>query len=341
MKKIFSLFVALFTVFSVAFAQNQSNYAGSSKFLDNVAIKVQGGVVTPFNDFFDNGSVTPIAVVGVEKYFTPWLGAEVEGRTSIGLGSNYNTHTRFDMVNVSGYAKFNVVNFFDFDGTRKTFEPVVYTGLGWGHSTCSQVANRNFMTYRAGIEFNFNVDKQKAWGVVVNPSVVWGDIDNGKLIKSHGNFELTAGVVYRFKTSNGTRSMSKARLYNDAEVAALNARIAELENTAGKEVVKEVVREVVTEKVIPVEKTFIVTFAQGSAALTDAAKETLDAICGSVNVEASASPEGTANFNQKLSNERAAAVANYLKNRGVTVVEQKGVGSTGVTSNRIAIVTVQ
>lgn len=37
-------------------------------------------------------------------------------------------------------------------------------------------------------------------GIVVNPSVVLGDIDNGKFIKSHGNLELTAGVVYRFKT---------------------------------------------------------------------------------------------------------------------------------------------
>lgn len=171
-------------------------------------------------------------MIGADKYVTPWLGFGVEGRTLVGTGhGSYNTYTAFDYVNVSGLAKVNLANAFKFDGTRKFFEPVVYTGLGWGHQTASYGDNHNnWMTYRAGAEFNFNLGEDRAWGIVVNPSVVWNDIDNGKLVKKNGSFEITAGVVYRFKNSNGKCSFAKAHLYDAAEVAALNKKINELES---------------------------------------------------------------------------------------------------------------
>lgn len=342
MKKFIFMLVAMFMLaIGTINAQDQSNYAGSSKFTDNVSVTLQGGALTTFNDFYTgHTAMAPIAVLGVDKYINPWFGVGVEGRTLIGTGNGmYNTHTMFDAVNVSGYAKFNVLNMFKYNGERKFFEPVVYTGLGWGHQTCSDADPYNYMTYRAGAEFNFNLGKEKAWAIVVNPSVVWGDINNGKLIKQHGNFEVTAGVVYHFKTSNGKHAIAKPRLYDAAEVAALNARINELMNRPA--VVKEVVKEVPVTTTTTIEKTYVVVFAQNSSELTSEAKTVLDNVSGAVNVVASASPEGTAVYNKKLSEKRAIAVANYLKNRGIKVNTVTGVGVQGNASNRLAIVTVE
>ena len=343
MKKFILIFVAMFTFATSMFAQEQTNYTGSSKFTDNVSVTVQGGVLTSFDNFYSGHTdMAPIALVGVDKYVNPWFGVGVEARTLIGTGNgSYNTKTVFDWVNLSGYAKFNVLNMFNYNGERRTFEPVVYTGLGWGHSTACLHTNQ--ATYRAGVELNLNLGKEKAWGIVLNPSVVWGGITDYKLNKHNGSFEVTAGVVYHFKTSNGTRTFAKPRLYSQSEIDALNARIKELDSrqVAVKEVIKNVPATNSTANVNAVEKTYIVTFAKSKADLTNAAKANLDKITGTVVIEASASPEGTTKFNQKLSEDRANAVKSYLESRGVKVTKATGLGVVGNESNRIAIVTVQ
>ena len=343
MKKFILIFVAMFMFATSMFAQEQTNYTGSSKFTDNVSVTVQGGVLTSFDNFYSgHTAMAPIALIGVDKYVNPWFGVGVEARTLIGTGSGaYNTKTAFDWVNLSGYAKFNVLNMFNYNGERRTFEPVVYTGLGWGHSTACLHTNQ--ATYRAGVELNLNLGKEKAWGIVLNPSVVWGGMTEHKLNKHDGSFEVTAGVVYHFKTSNGTRTFAKPRLYSQSEIDALNARIKELDShqVAVKEVIKNVPATNSTASVNVVEKTYIVTFAKSKADLTNAAKANLDKITGTVVIEASASPEGTTKFNQKLSEDRANAVKSYLESRGVKVTKATGLGVVGNESNRIAIVTVQ
>ena len=339
MKKFILIFVAMFMFATSMFAQEQTNYTGSSKFTDNVSVTVQGGVLTSFDNFYSgHTAMAPIALVGVDKYVNPWFGVGVEARTLIGTGNgSYNTKTTFDWVNLSGYAKFNVLNMFNYNGERRTFEPIVYTGLGWGHSTACLHTNQ--ATYRAGVELNLNLGKEKAWGIVLNPSVVWGGMTEHKLNKHDGSFEVTAGVVYHFKTSNGTRTFAKPRLYSQSEIDALNARIKELDSRPVA--VKEVINTNSTASINVVEKTYIVTFAKSKADLTNAAKANLDKITGTVVIEASASPEGTTKFNQKLSEDRANAVKSYLESRGVKVTKATGLGVVGNESNRIAIVTVQ
>ena len=43
MKKFILIFVAMLTFATSMFAQEQTNYTGSSKFTDNVSVTVQGG----------------------------------------------------------------------------------------------------------------------------------------------------------------------------------------------------------------------------------------------------------------------------------------------------------
>ena len=336
MKKFIFMMIAMFTLAISAIAQDTNNYVGSSKFTDNWSITLQSGVVTPFGHFFKDGSTTPIVVLGADKYINPWLGVGVDARTSIGTGSNYNIHTAFDMVNLNGYVKFNILNAIKFDGTRRLFEPVVYTGLGWGHVNCKDCKNvefattvRNYLTYRAGAELNFNLGKDKAWSVVVNPSVVWGNICNGRLVKTNGNFEVTAGIVYRFKSSNGKRvqSVSPVPLLV-AQVASLQAQVEDLKNKSVN--VVEVIKEVPVHTNVVVQDTWIVMFSHNSAELTDKSKETLNKIgenaVVSVNGYASREPKSNENYNLILSTQRANVVKAYLEERGVKVAEAVGHG---------------
>ena len=349
MKKFIFMLIAMFT-FAIGSinAQTQNDYAGSSKFTDNVSVTLQGGVLTSFNNFYSgHTAMAPIILIGADKYVTPWLGFGVEGRTLVGTGhGSYNTYTAFDYVNVSGLAKVNLANAFKFDGTRKFFEPVVYTGLGWGHQTASYGDNHNnWMTYRAGAEFNFNLGKDRAWGIVVNPSVVWNDIDNGKLVKKNGSFEITAGVVYRFKNSNGKCSFAKARLYDAAEVAALNKKINELESREPVVIEKVVEKPVAANTVAGVgSNVFIAPFKFNSSVLSDKCKSVLDNIAEGTTVVidayASSEPKSSAKYNTKLSVERANAVKKYLESRGVKVTDTAGHGMDD-DFGRVAIVTVK
>lgn len=344
MKKFIFMLIAMFT-FAIGSinAQTQNDYAGSSKFTDNVSVTLQGGVLTSFDNFYSgHTAMAPIVLVGVDKYVTPWLGFGVEGRTLIGTGhGSYNTYTAFDYVNVSGLAKVNLANAFKFDGTRKFFEPVVYTGLGWGHQTASYGDNHNnWMTYRAGAEFNFNLGEDRAWGIVVNPSVVWNDLDNGMLVKKNGSFEITAGVVYRFKNSNGKRSFAKAHLYDAAEVAALNKKINELESRE-----PAVIEKIVEKQVAGIgTNVFVAPFKFNSSALSDKCKSVLDNIAEGTTVVidayASSEPKSSAKYNTKLSVERANAVKKYLESRGVKVTDATGHGIDD-DFGRVAIVTVK
>ena len=105
-------------------------------------------------------------------------------------------------------------------------------------------------------------------------------------------------------------------------------------------VVKEVVKEV-PGKDIMVQSTFVVTFPVNSSEILNPSE--LDGIKKGANVEivAYASPEGDENANQKLSEDRAAAVSDYLKSKGVNVIYTTAKGANSTHSNRIAIVTVR
>ena len=161
--------------------------------------------------------------------------------------------------------------------------------------------------------------------------------------------QLNAGLVYKFANSNGTHNFTIATSRDQAEIDALNAQINELRNrkpeVITKEVVKEVVKEVPSVKVkeFTVSDLVFVTFAQGKSALTKDAKAALNNVKQGVHVQVvgTASPEGSKELNDRLSQARADVVANYLKGRGVIVDEATGKGVQGVTSNRLAVVYVK
>lgn len=334
------------------------NYAGSSNFTDNWSVTLQGGVITPFTNFFSgHTAMTPVALFGVDKYVTPAVGFGAEVRTGIGTGTVghvHNSHTAFDMVNVSGYAKFNLANMFVPTDHRHLFEPVVYTGLGWGHATAGYEdagthKHANYMTWRSGVELNFNIGKSRAWALVLNPSVVFGNPSTTewatKLDKRNGYFECTAGVVYHFRTSNGTHGFTKAHLYDAAEVEELNQEIQDIREQLNSQpaVIEKVIEKTVEVPVITFEKQTVICFAKNSADLNDDAIQVLNDLISSgvkhVSIVGYSSPEGSKKYNLQLSHKRAHNVAEYLSNAGIEIEQETGLGAVSNNSNRIVIIT--
>ena len=98
-----------------------------------------------------------------------------------------------------------------------------------------------------------------------------------------------------------------------------------------------------TSREVKVENLVFVTFAQGKWVLTKEAKKALNSVKSGVHVQivGTASPEGSKEINDKISQNRANVVADYLQNRGVVVDEATGKGVQGTTSNRLAVVYVK
>ena len=165
---------------------------------------------------------------------------------------------------------------------------------------------------------------------------------------NNSNFQLNLGINYKFMTSNGTHNFAIEELRDQAEIDALNAQINELRNRKPQVIEKEKIVEKIVEKEggvreVKVENLVFVTFAQGKSALTADAKKALDEIAEGKHVQivGTASPEGSKELNDRLSQARADVVADYLKARGVKVDEATGKGVQGTTSNRLAVVYVK
>ena len=238
---------------------------------------------------------------------------------------------------------------------------------------------RNRMTSKAALDFAFNFGSEKQFQFYVEPSINFaflgqarkhqviatGNPLNPVVVAEHETYgyktasqagqpayninnsfvQLNAGIVYKFKNSNGTHNFTIVTPRDQAEIDALNAQINELRNRKPEVITKEIVKEVPSVKVkeFTVSDLVFVTFAQGKSALTADAKAALNNIKEGVHVQVvgTASPEGSKELNDRLSQARADVVANYLKGRGVIVDEATGKGVQGTTSNRLAVVYVK
>ena len=237
--------------------------------------------------------------------------------------------------------------------------------------------NRNRMTSKAALDFAFNFGSAKQFQFYVEPSINFAflgkshshnvavtpagltypeyNVNYGyKATAQAGQpayninnsfVQLNAGLVYKFANSNGTHNFTIVTPRDQAEIDALNAQINELRNRKPEVITKEVVKEVPSVKIkeLSVSDLVFVTFAQGKSNLTREAKAALNNVKeGShVQVVGTASPEGSKEINDRLSQARADVVANYLKSRGVNIDEATGKGVQGVTSNRLAVVYVK
>ena len=368
MKKLVAILaVSLLTV--SAFAQNFER----SSFLDNWSIGVNGGVAakTTGADWGDN--LVPNFGLRVAKGITPAFGLAVDANFYTSIKPYESIGTVFEASNISALGTLNLMNVFGgYLGEPRLFEITALYGVGWMHtyghselssrSTAGAMGRVNKISSKIGVDFAFNFGSQKQFQVYLEPSLNYaflgGDtytapVEYGYNAVSNGAqpaynidnsvAQLNIGFVYKFKNSNGTHNFKYSdKKYTQADVDALQAEIDALKGRQPETITKEIVSDPIT-KEINVSDLVFVTFAQGSSWIGSEAKEALNSIPEGrhVQIVGTASPEGDADLNQKLSEDRANKVADYLKERGVIVDSAQGLGVQSSTSNRLAIVYVK
>ena len=308
----------------------------TSRLFDNVYVGITGGAMTPldFNSTFPLNSTFGLKL---GKEITPVFGLETEGLAVFNDNHFGDFHTGVKATNVGGAFTLNLSNAFaGYNGKPRAVEFKTNTGLGWLHTYGDDA---NSLSAKTALDVIMNFGHNRAVSMVVSPGVYWNmnrfdrAIKNIKFNKNAAQFSLMASFIYHFKTSNGTHHFKKY------DITAMNDEINSLKEELSKKP-KEVVVEKVIEKTIEVNNSTYVFFAKNSATLTDDAKKTLDKVqSGEYDIDGYASPEGSDEYNVKLSQRRADAVAEYLKQRNITVNKVTGNGvAFGNATNRVVIV---
>ena len=356
MKKfIFTFVAAVVAAFSI-----NAQTLEPSKFIDNTYIRITGGATAlthPGCLGYEDWGHSIQGVIGAEigKWITPKFGVAFEGDFGLRNGSKhgifqymgYETKSNaFNYITVAGLAKFNLSNIFGGFKPRKV-EFVLATGPMWVHGYPSNIKNghgNHYYINDMGVKFKgeINVNVTNRLQVNILPEFNY-NLTGGFNVK-RGNFPyfdsrnswygLQVGVTYKI----GKEFTLCDKRYTQEEYDALMAEVNRLHNQEPTVINNTTI---VEKNVKVIDNNIVVMFDKGCAELTDIAKSTLNMIDKGTKVKilAGASPEGSKNFNQKLSEDRANTVKNFLEKNGVEVVETSAVGAE--LGSRVAIVTIK
>lgn len=339
--------ILVFLMMMICLSANAQTAVETPKTFDNVYAGAQMGISTPmsFNSTFP---LNTYFGVKIGKNITPIVGFNIEG--DMWFGSATNKQGRFSYkngiraTNIGLNATIDMFNWFGGYKPNRTFTIIPEAGLGWLHSFNSNASDFNDLSAKTGVQFAWNVGK--AWQLYAEPTVWWNLTKNKKLEfnKNCSQLGIQVGFIYKFKNSNKTHNFVVHDIGElNREINYLHAQVDSLENIKPEiKIVKDVMVQIDTIKEVSYAAPFFVCFAQNSSELTEEAKNVLNNIPDDVivNIQATASPEGTKKYNKSLSERRAETVAKYLTNRGIKVSSSEGIGVTNKSSNRIAIITV-
>ena len=371
MKKLGLLFAAAAMAVSV-----NAQTVTESKTFDNFYIGINGGaqVKTTGESWMNN--LNSNAGLRIGRWFTPVFGLAAEGNVY------FNDHCKHYMpqsktlaryMNVGLIGTVNLSNWFaGYKGEPRLFEVVPVFGFGWGHTFGTAAGDNekelNALTSKAGIDFTFNLGKAKAWQVYVEPSMNWAlngyGYEGVAYDINKSAFQLNAGIVYKFKNSNGSHNFTIAQLRDQNEIDGLNSQINSLRGdlndkdaqlSAKDKQIKDLQNALdecnkKPKYVKPATATNLqptVLFRQGKAVVDKSQMPNIELIAqymknhkdakveikgyATVTIKGYASPEGNKDFNQALSQKRADAVKNVLVKKYKIAADRlttKGMGAT-------------
>lgn len=371
MKKIFILLFALITV-SSANAQKQLY---ESKFFDNWSIGVDGGTT-----WYDLSSFTriPNGFMGLQltKGLNPVVSFEFATQFDLTGGTEINLN---DILTTAS-TKINLMNLFaDYKGEPRFFEIQARGGIGYQRFLQGGTSSNQCVT-KLGLDFDFNVGKEKEWTVSVRPAVVLPITDTRcATFCEQSTFQLSAGLTYHFKNSYGKHHFAYGRAYDQAEVDNLNARINEARGQVAErdqqiqeknqriDELEKALKACESKPATVVTNTLVNTevkenlecyvyFNQGKTSIAPAQMPNVERIAtylkhhenATVVIKGYASPEGSVEINEKIANARAQAVRTALINKykidGARIIaEGQGVGNSFSEPdwNRVSICTIQ
>lgn len=341
MKKSISV-LALSMGILTMYAQNDRTALEGTRLGDNWSIELKTGAVTPLTHsaFFKNAR--PAFGFGIGKQLTPIFGMGIQG---MGYVNTSASKTAFDASEVSVLGKANLMNLFGgYTGEPRIFEIEALTGIGWLHYYQNGPGDTDSWSTRFGLNLNFNLGEEKAWTLGIKPAIIYdmqGDFNKAKSRFNANNaaFELTAGLTYHFKCSNGSHHFTTVRPYDAAEVNELNDAVNHLRsqlsdkdmqldkamkqtNRLQRELAECKAQAANVETVIKTNRIpeSIVTFRQGKSTVDASQQPNVERVATylkkhpetKVIIKGYASPEGNLAFNEKLAKTRAEAVKAIL-----------------------------
>lgn len=364
MKKLGLLFAAAAMAVSV-----NAQTVTESKTFDNFYIGINGGaqVKTTGESWMNN--LNSNAGLRIGRWFTPVFGLAAEGNVYFndhcGEHGFPQSKTLARYMNVGLIGTVNLSNWFaGYKGEPRLFEVVPVFGFGWGHTFGTAAGDNekelNALTSKAGIDFTFNLGKAKAWQVYVEPSMNWSlngyGYEGVAYDINKSAFQLNAGIVYKFKNSNGSHNFTIAQLRDQNEIDGLNSQINSLRGdlnnkdaqlSAKDKQIKDLQNALdecnkKPKYVKPATATNLqptVLFRQGKAVVDKSQMPNIELIAqymknhadAKVEIKGYASPEGNKDFNQALSQKRADAVKNVLVKKYKIAADRlttKGMGAT-------------
>ena len=383
MKKLFLMLAAGFMAVS-ANAQNTAitaNKAGDNWYIGaNAGVSTTMTKQTPDGGFFK--ALAPTFGVRVGKNLTTVFGLALDADMYFKSNEKWNagSKTFVEGINADLLGTFNLSNLFaGYPGEPRAFEVIALGGFGWTHGF-NHVSKANAMNSRVALDFAFNLGADKAWQLYIEPSLTYGlissdgydDFQDFKYDINRSGFAIKAGFNYKFGNSNGTHNFAIAQLRDQAEIDGLNAKINELradnnakdgQLSAKDQQIADLQKKLADCEARPqtaavVEKTENVLqphviFRQGKSTIDPAQYASIEMVAkymknhkdAKVKVQGYASPEGKAEFNQKLSEKRAEVVKNALVKKYKIAADRitiEGLGATDKLSsendfNRVAM----
>ena len=358
MKKLVLLFAAAAMAVSVS-AQTVTE----SKTFDNFYIGINGGAQVKTTNEAWMKNLNSNAGLRIGRWFTPVFGLAAESNVYFNDHCSHfmpQSKTIARYMNTSLIATVNFSNWFaGYKGEPRTFEFVPVFGFGWGH-TFGTEENFNVLTSKAGIDFTFNLGSKKAWQIYVEPSMNWAlngyGYEGVAYDINKSAFQLNAGIVYKFKNSNGSHNFTIAQLRDQSEIDGLNSQINNLRNdlndkdsqlSAKDKQIKDLQNALdecnkKPKYVKPATATNLqptVLFQQGKSNVEKSQMPNIELIAqymknhpeANIEIKGYASPEGPKELNQKLSEKRADAVKNVLVKKYKIAADRlttKGMGAT-------------
>ena len=358
MKKLVLLFAAAAMAVSVL-AQTVTE----SKTFDNFYIGINGGAQVKTTNEAWMKNLNSNAGLRIGRWFTPVFGLAAESNVYFNDHCSHfmpQSKTIARYMNTSLIATVNFSNWFaGYKGEPRTFEFVPVFGFGWGH-TFGTEDNFNVLTSKAGIDFTFNLGSKKAWQIYVEPSMNWAlngyGYEGVAYDINKSAFQLNAGIVYKFKNSNGSHNFTIAQLRDQSEIDGLNSQINNLRNdlnnkdsqlSAKDKQIKDLQNALdecnkKPKYVKPATATNLqptVLFQQGKSNVEKSQMPNIELIAqymknhpeANIEIKGYASPEGPKELNQKLSEKRAEAVKKVLVKKYKIAADRlttKGMGAT-------------
>ena len=285
-------------------------------------------------------SARPAFGLAVGKQWTPIFATEIQG---LGYVNTSNSRTMFDASDVSLLGTMNLMNLFaGYEGIPRTFELETLAGIGWLHHYMNGVEDTNDLSARVGLNLNFNLGESKAWTFSLRPAVAFnltGQFPEKKVNfdKDDARFEVLAGLTYHFSGGNGEHFFTMVPVADPLVVSAINEEVNDLrELVAAKDielvgladellVVQEQLNESRSKTAVAAGDTMslvetVVAFRFNKALVETSQMPSIERVAAFLNqnqnvnvtVNGYASPEGTEEYNLKLSQRRADAVKSIL-----------------------------